>query len=136
SRRPSPDARAHVTAMTGEARDAGAKSLVMRSAARHYDLLAWLLTLGRERALRERLVDIARLTPGETVLDVGCGTGSLAVAAKRRVGPAGSVRGVDASPEMIAQARTKAVKGGLDITFDVARAEALPLPDPSVDIAL
>jgi ubiquinone/menaquinone biosynthesis C-methylase UbiE len=117
-------------------RDAGAKSLVMHSAARHYDLLAWLLTLGRERALRERLVELARLAPGEIVLDVGCGTGSLAVVAKGRVGPAGRVTGIDASPEMIAQARTKAARAGLDIRFDIARAEALPLPDGSVDVVL
>jgi ubiquinone/menaquinone biosynthesis C-methylase UbiE len=108
----------------------------MHSAARHYDLLAWLLTLGRARALRERFVEIARLAPGEVVLDVGCGTGSLVVAAKRRVGPAGSVRGVDASPEMIAQARAKAAKARLDVSFDVARAEALPVPDASVDVVL
>ena len=111
-------------------------SLVMHSAAKHYDLLAWLLTLGRERALRERFVDIARLAPGEAVLDVGCGTGSLAMAAKRRVGHTGSVRAVDASPEMIAQARAKAAKAGLDVAFDVARAESLPVPDASVDAVL
>ena len=124
------------TATTGEAREPGAKSLVMHSAARHYDLLAWLLTLGRERALRERLVDLARLAPGEAVLDVGCGTGSLAVVAKRRVGPTGSVRGVDASPEMITQARAKAAKAGLDVAFEIARAEALPVADASVDVVL
>jgi SAM-dependent methyltransferase len=99
-------------------------------------LLAWLLTLGRERALRERFVELARLAPGEIVLDVGCGTGSLVFAASRRVGPTGRVTGLDASPEMIAQARTKAAKQGLDVTFDVARAEALPVPDASVDVVL
>ena len=124
------------TSDSREAREPSTKSLVMHSAARHYDLLAWLLTLGRERALRERLVDIARLAPGEMVLDVGCGTGSLAVTAKRRVGPAGRVRGVDASSEMIEQARAKAAKAGLDVAFDVARAAALPVPDASVDVVL
>ena len=114
----------------------GPRSLVLHAAARHYDLLASLLTLGRERALRERLADLARLAPGERVLDVGCGTGSLALAAKRRVGPAGAVRGVDASPEMVARATAKAAKAGLDVAFEVARAEALPVGDASADVVL
>jgi len=122
-----------MTATTGET---SPKSLVMHSAARHYDLLAWVLTLGRDRALRERFVEIAGLAPGETVLDVGCGTGALAVVAARRVGPTGRVHGVDASPEMIAQARAKAEKAGVDVAFDVARAESLPVADASVDVVL
>jgi ubiquinone/menaquinone biosynthesis C-methylase UbiE len=122
--------------MTNPRADAQPKSLVLHSVARHYDLLAWLLTLGRERQLRERLVDLARLQPGETVLDVGCGTGSLVLAAKRRVGSTGSVRGVDASPEMIAQARARATRAHLDINWEVARAETLPCADATVDVVL
>src|SRR5260370_7740002 len=68
-----------------------------------YDLLVWLLSLGRERDYRENTLDLARVKPGESVLDVGCGTGTLAIAAKRRVGPAGRVCGIDASPEMISR---------------------------------
>lgn len=115
---------------------ASQKSLVLHSAARHYDRLAWLLTLGREHALRERLVELARLEPGEVVIDVGCGTGSLAIAAKRVVGPTGAVRGIDASSEMIEQARAKSARERMDITWDVGRAEALPCPDASVDVLL
>lgn len=77
---------------------------------RSYDLLVWLLTLGRERAFRERVVRLARLEAGESVLDVGCGTGTLTIAARRRVGPAGFVCGIDASPEMIASGRRTAAK--------------------------
>ena len=112
------------------------KSAVLRSTARYYDVLTWVLTLGREGAVRERLVELARVAPGESVLDVGCGTGTLAIAAKRRVGPTGMVRGVDASPEMLARARRKAAKAGLDIGFETARAESLPFADASLDVVL
>ena len=83
------------------------KSLVLHSMASYYDLLAAFMTLGRERELRDRLASLADVAPGESVLDVGCGTGSLALAAKRRVGPTGIVTGIDASPEMIERARRK-----------------------------
>src|SRR5512138_982898 len=89
-----------------------------------YDLLAWVFLLGRERAFRDRLAGLARLTAGEAVLDVGCGTGTLALAAKRRVGAGGVVHGVDASPEMIDRARGKARKARLEVTFETAAAEA------------
>src|SRR5687768_2717271 len=112
------------------------KGLVMHSQARYYDLLAWLLTLGREPAFRARLVDLARLKPGEAVLDVGCGTGTLAIAARQRVGAAGTVHGIDASPEMIAQARRKAMKAGIDVVFQSGIVEALPFPDAHFDVVL
>jgi ubiquinone/menaquinone biosynthesis C-methylase UbiE len=92
--------------------------------------------LGRERAFRDRLVRLARLEPGQSVLDIGCGTGTLAVAAKRRVGPLGSVHGIDASPEMIARARTKARKAGVDVTFTRGVVEGLPFPDEHFDAVL
>jgi ubiquinone/menaquinone biosynthesis C-methylase UbiE len=110
--------------------------LVMHAAARHYDRLAWLLTLGRERALRERMADLAGLAPGESVLDVGCGTGALALVARQRVGPSGAVHGVDASPEMIAQAIRKAATARLRASFQVARAQALPFPTARFDVVL
>jgi ubiquinone/menaquinone biosynthesis C-methylase UbiE len=108
---------------------------VLRSAAR-YDLLVWLLTLGRERVFREKIVRLAWLQPGETVLDVGCGTGSLAIAAKRHVGTTGMVHGIDASPEMLARAEKKARRAGVEIVFKNARAEALPFPDAHFDAVL
>ena len=112
------------------------KGLVMHSEARYYDLLAWMLTLGRERAFRERLVELARLEPGQTVLDVGCGTGTLAIASKRRVGMAGTVHGIDASPEMIDRARRKVAKAGVDVAFQTGIVEALPFPDASFDAVM
>src|SRR5215470_5737582 len=111
------------------------KGRVLHSAV-GYDLLAWLFLLGRERAFRERLVRLARLETGQSVLDVGCGTGSLAIAAKRRVGPSGTVEGIDASPEMIARAWKKASKAGVDVRFTTGVVEALPFPDARYDVLL
>lgn len=113
----------------------GTTGRVLHSAA-GYDLLVWLFLLGMERAFRERLVRLARLEPGQSVLDIGCGTGSLAIAAKRRVGPTGIVRGIDASPELIARARRKARKAGADVPFTNGVVEALPFPDGHFDAVL
>ena len=122
---------------TGDATAIATKGLVLRRAqARWYDALAAVLTLGRDRQLRERLAELARLAPGETVLDVGCGTGSLALAAKRAVGAAGSVTGVDASPEMVALATRKTARDGVDIDFRTAAAERLPFADATFDAVL
>ena len=112
------------------------KSLVLHSMASYYDLLAALMTFGRERELRDRLAALVDLAPGESVLDVGCGTGSLALAAKRRVGRTGMVTGIDASPEMIERARRKATNNGDGIHFEVARVESLPFPNESFDAVL
>lgn len=108
---------------------------VLHWAAR-YDLLVWLLTHGRPRAFRRTLAGLARLARGESVLDIGCGTGSLALEAKRQVGPTGTVVGIDASPEMIARARSKALRAGAEVTFHQAVAEALPFPDAQFDVVL
>ena len=101
-----------------------------------YDLVVTLLTLGRSRVMRQRTVDLAELRPGESVLEVGCGTGAVARAARTRVGLAGQVFGIDPSGEMIAEARRKAARHHVQIDFRVAGIEALPLPHTSVDAAL
>jgi len=101
-----------------------------------YDLLIRLFLLGREQILREKTLDLAGLQPGDSVLDVGCGTGTLAIAAKRRVGPTGAVYGIDASPEMIARARKKARKTGVEVTFENAVVEKLPFADGTFDAVL
>lgn len=101
-----------------------------------YDLVVTLLTLGRSRVMRQRTVDLANLRPGDSVLEIGCGTGAVARAARARVGPDGQVFGIDPSGEMIAVARRKAARKHVQIDFRVAGIEGLPLPDASVDAAL
>ncbi|HZP07122.1 MAG TPA: methyltransferase domain-containing protein [Terracidiphilus sp.] len=109
--------------------------LVLHKAAQ-YDFLLWLLTLGRERAFRERALSLAHLSAGESVLDIGCGTGTLAIAAKRHVGSTGHVCGIDAAPEMIARAGKKAKKAGLEVDFKNALVESLPFADGQFDVVL
>jgi ubiquinone/menaquinone biosynthesis C-methylase UbiE len=101
-----------------------------------YDLFVWLVSLGRERVYREKALDLANLKPGELVLDIGCGTGTLAIAAQQRVGSGGKVYGIDASPEMLARAGRKASKAGAEVVFKNGIAEALPFPDGQFDAVL
>jgi ubiquinone/menaquinone biosynthesis C-methylase UbiE len=117
----------HLTSATGG---------IVLHAPRFYDFLARVVMLGREGAFREKVIDLARVKPGECVLDVGCGTGTLAIAAKRRVGPTGKVFGIDASPEMINRAGTKARKADLDIVFKNESVDALPFLDARFDVVL
>ena len=109
--------------------------LVLHKAA-GYDLLLWLVTCGREQAFREKMLQFARLRPGESVLDVGCGTGTLAILAKRQVGPTGEVCGIDASPEMIARAGKKARRAGVDVSFKNGFAQSLAVPDARFDVVV
>lgn len=69
-------------------------------------------------------------------MDVGCGTGTLAIAAKRRVGGTGTVYGLDASPEMIAHAQKKARKAGMEIAFKNGIVENMPFSDAQFDVVL
>lgn len=101
-----------------------------------YDAIVWLALRGRERQLRQRLIDLSGLQRGESVLDVGCGTGTLAILAKQTVGRSGTVCGVDASPEMLARARSKAGRAGVEVQFEYAAAQKLPFSDSSFDLAL
>ena len=118
--------------MVDENRATKSPGLIIRWPAR-YDWLVWLLTLGRERAFREKLVALARLAPGEAVLDVGCGTGTLAITARRQVGPSGTVHGIDASPEMIARAERKARTADVEVAFKIGSAQNLPFADAQFD---
>lgn len=99
-----------------------------------YDLLNSLLSLGVDARWRERAAELALAPVGEAprVLDVATGTGNLAFAIKRRR-RSSRVTGVDFAPPMLAVARQKAAKGGLDIDFAVADGTALPFPDASFD---
>jgi ubiquinone/menaquinone biosynthesis C-methylase UbiE len=99
-----------------------------------YDLAVNIMTLGHADRLRLMTLDQALLKPGESVLDVGCGTGGVTIPAKIRVGENGSAAGIDPSPEMIAVARRKAQRAGIEIDFRVGVIESLPFPDETFDV--
>ena len=101
--------------------------------ARWYDLFGKIILFGRDKAIREKLIKLAAPADGEKVLDVGCGTGTLAIAIRPQVG-AGEVHGIDASPEMVQVAKGKSARGGSDIDFRVALIEAIPFQDASFDL--
>jgi ubiquinone/menaquinone biosynthesis C-methylase UbiE len=99
-----------------------------------YDLLAPLMTLGVETRCSRDVLEELRLTGGEKVLDVGCGTGKLTREIAHRLDPqAGSlVIGLDAAMKMLEVARRKA--GNVpNLRFEAAIAEELPYADRSFD---
>jgi ubiquinone/menaquinone biosynthesis C-methylase UbiE len=104
-----------------------------------YDLMLWwsnLLLLGKWRALEQQIVELIQAQPGERVLDVGCGTGVLALHIAAHVGATGQVCGIDPGPKQIARARKKAVRVRAPISFQVGVIEQLPFPDQSFDLVL
>jgi ubiquinone/menaquinone biosynthesis C-methylase UbiE len=102
----------------------------------YYDSFLRLVTIGRERTLREMTVTLAQIKPGDKVLEVGCGTGTLSMAAKARVGPSGEVYGIDAAPEMIEVARKKVSQANVDVVFRVGQIENISFPNNQFDVVL
>jgi demethylmenaquinone methyltransferase/2-methoxy-6-polyprenyl-1,4-benzoquinol methylase len=99
-----------------------------------YDLMNTVMTAGMHHRWRERAADRAELVPGDTALDLCCGTGDLALALARRVGPEGSVVGCDFSERMLDLARRKAAeREASQVRFEWADALELPYPDRSFD---
>jgi SAM-dependent methyltransferase len=85
----------------------------------------------------ELLLDAVAPQPGQSVLDVACGPGTVTRLAAERVGPSGRVMGCDLSPGMLAIARDKgAVPEGAAIEYAEAPAECLPIDDERFDVVV
>jgi ubiquinone/menaquinone biosynthesis C-methylase UbiE len=97
-----------------------------------------LFTERLSRPLAARLIELACLKPSEHVLDVGTGTGVVALPAAEHVGRNGKVIGIDLSEGMLARAQAKAERAGLgdQVEFRRMDAETLELEDQSFDAAL
>jgi demethylmenaquinone methyltransferase/2-methoxy-6-polyprenyl-1,4-benzoquinol methylase len=96
-----------------------------------YDLMNSVMTAGLHHRWRARAADLAALGPGDSALDVACGTGDLAIELARRVGSSGGVIGSDFSEEMLERARAKAPQ----LTWEWGNALELPYASDRFDAA-
>lgn len=108
----------------------------MEKAVPSYDAYMKKMTFGREHLLRQVTVQLAQVKPGDSVLEAGCGTGTLTLAAKRQAGPSGKVAGIDVIPGMIETSQHKAAEAHEDIAFQVGSINNIPFPDNHFDIVL
>src|SRR6266571_1209551 len=80
---------------------------------------------------------LAKLQPGEIVLDLGSGGGIDVILSAKRVGPAGKAYGLDMTDEMLALAHENQKKAGIDnVEFLKGAIENIPLPDNAVDVII
>jgi demethylmenaquinone methyltransferase/2-methoxy-6-polyprenyl-1,4-benzoquinol methylase len=99
-----------------------------------YDRMNRVMTAGLDRRWRTRAADLARVRPGDRVLDVATGTGDLALELADRVQPGGEVLGVDFAQAMLERARVKAA-GRAGVRFEPGDALALGYEDDAFDAA-
>lgn len=126
-----------MTGTVGPRRERGRRAYVP---ALGFDLLTplydpVLALLMREPELRERLLDQAGIGSGQEVLDIGCGTGTLAILAKRRC-PGARIVGLDGDPKILEIARQKVERAGVDVELVEGRAEGAHFPAASFDRVL
>jgi demethylmenaquinone methyltransferase / 2-methoxy-6-polyprenyl-1,4-benzoquinol methylase len=114
---------------------AGGKSSYVRSMfgriAGVYDLMNRVMTLGQDRRWRDFAARKVALGPGQVALDIGTGTGDLAIAVACRAGPDARVVGVDFTPEMLERGRLKIARMGLTDRVELRQGdgEHLDYPD-------
>jgi ubiquinone/menaquinone biosynthesis C-methylase UbiE len=101
-----------------------------------YDSYMKKMTFGREHILRETTINLAGVKPGDSVLEAGCGTGTLTLAAKRRTGPSGKVFGIDIIPGMIEISQRKAAQAGEDATFQLGSIDDIPFSANQFDVVM
>ena len=100
---------------------------------RFYDPVVAVTT--REQVFRKKLLGLIKCTAGDRVLDLACGTGTLARMIKSE-NPATTVHGLDGDPEILEMARRKSGEEKLDIHFDEGLSFSIPYPDNSFDLVV
>jgi ubiquinone/menaquinone biosynthesis C-methylase UbiE len=105
-------------------------ALRFQALTRLYDPVVRLTS--REGRFKELLVDQAAPAPGQRILDLGCGTGTLAIWIKRLF-PSVEITGIDPDPKALTRAARKAARAGAAIRFDHGFGDVLPYPDASFD---
>ena len=113
------------------------RGIVLRKAAAVYDLLSPAMLFWQEQQINRRAVAFLGLKPSDLVLDVGCATGNLTLAVSEALSSemGGFAIGLDASPQMIAIARKKIMRGvsKRPCRFDLGVAEDLPYENETFD---
>jgi demethylmenaquinone methyltransferase/2-methoxy-6-polyprenyl-1,4-benzoquinol methylase len=107
---------------------------VFDSVAKHYDVMNDLMSMGLHRVWKAYTVAVARLQPGQKVLDIAAGTGDLSRAFARDVGPTGCVVHTDINEAMLSRGRDRLTDEGLMLPTVLCDAEQLPFADESFDL--
>jgi demethylmenaquinone methyltransferase/2-methoxy-6-polyprenyl-1,4-benzoquinol methylase len=106
---------------------------VFDSVASRYDVMNDLMSLGMHRVWKHYTVTVADVRPGHQVLDIAGGTGDLALAFAKRVGPTGRVVHTDINEAMLRTGRDRLLDRGTVLPTLVCDAEHLPFPDQHFD---
>ena len=107
---------------------------VFDSVASKYDVMNDLMSMGLHRAWKAYTVAVANVRSGDRVLDIAGGTGDLAGAFSKKVGPGGMVVHTDINESMLRQGRNRLIDGGAMLPTAICDAETLPFPEASFDV--
>ncbi len=117
-----------------ETRKAGRVRGVFDSVASKYDVMNDLMSMGLHRAWKAHTVAVANLREGQSVLDIAGGTGDLARAFAKKVGPTGTVLHTDINQAMLREGRDRLLDEGVILPTLICDGEALPFPTCSFDL--